>query len=60
MKTNWKEFCERIISTNGNPSTKDAEECGISFSAWFELATRKTSEQLVKNAKEVLKRIEVK
>ena len=60
MKTNWKEFCERIISTNGNPSTKDAEECGISFSAWFELATRKTSEQLVKNAKEVLKRMEVK
>ena len=60
MKTNWKEFCKRIIVTNGNPSTKDAEVCGIPFGMWFELATRNTSDQLVKNAKEVLKRMEVK
>ena len=60
MKANWKEFCKRIIATNGNPSTKDAEECGIPFGMWFELATRKTSDQLVKNAKDVLKRMEVK
>lgn len=53
-KADRKRFCEIIIATNGNPSTKDAENCGVSYSQWFELATRLSSSQLVTNAKAVL------
>lgn len=59
MKTNWKEFCQRIIDTNGNPSTKDAEETGIPFGLWFDLAVRtKNKEKLIENAKNIIKEIE--
>ena len=36
----WKDFCQRVIDTKGNPSTKDAEETGVSFTYWFEFVTR--------------------
>lgn len=54
----WKEFCKRIINTNGNPSTKDAEECGIPFDYWLTLATNTTAAGLVKGAKAVLEKME--
>lgn len=53
-KENWRKYCERIIETNGNPSTKDAEECGIPFYMWFEMAARISSKQLVETAKNIL------
>ena len=57
MKSNWKEFCKRIIKTNGNPSTKDAEECGISFNYWLRIATypNMTKEKLIHAANKYLK-----
>ena len=54
----WKLFCERIVETNGNPSTKDAKECGIPFGYWFEIATRCNREKLIESAKEVIKRLD--
>ena len=56
-KESLRKYCERIIETNGNPSTKDAEEHGIPFGYWFEMTTRVSSEQLVKNAKKVLAKL---
>lgn len=58
QKENWKEFCKRIIATNGKPSTKDAEECGISFEQWLMMATNRTAAGLVKGAKTVLEKME--
>lgn len=55
---NWKEFYKRIIITNGNVSTKDAEECGIPFDYWLTLATNTTAAGLVKGAKAVLEKME--
>lgn len=55
----WKDFCQRVIDTKGNPSTKDAEETGVSFTYWFEFVTRiKTDEQRVERAKFVLDKLE--
>lgn len=58
-RENWAEFCRRIIETNGNPSTKDAEECNISFSKWFELAARYSndSKRMVAAARNVLSKM---
>ena len=62
MKTankQWKDFCQRVIDTKGNPSTKDAVETGIPFSYWFEFVTRiKTNEQRMKYAKIVVEKLE--
>lgn len=57
---NWKEFYKRIIETNGNPSTKDAEECGIPFDYWLILATNSTPNGIVKAAEKALKLMEEK
>lgn len=60
QKENWIEFYKRVINTNGNPSTKDAEECNIPFEKWLRLATHPnlTSEKLVSNAKTALELLE--
>lgn len=52
----WKNFAQRIIDTNGNPSTKDAEECGIPFGVYFEIALsgKNSKENLVANAHKVM------
>lgn len=55
---NWKEFYKRIIITNGNVSTKDAEECGIPFEMWLQLAVNRTPKGLVKAAYKLLKEME--
>lgn len=55
----WKKFAQRIIEKNGNPSLKDAKECGISDGYFNELCMRGLSnEQLVKNAQELISKIE--
>jgi len=56
MKEDWCKFCEIIISTNGNPSTRDATKCGIPFEKWLDIALNVPKEQLIKNAKLVLER----
>ena len=58
----WRDFAKRIIQTQGNPSTKDAEDCGIPFGVYFEIALtgRNTKESLIKKANIILERIEVK
>lgn len=59
-KEDWNQFCKIIIETNGNPTTKDAEKCGIPFGKWFEIATRVSRERLIENAKNVLIKMERK
>lgn len=54
----WKSFAERIIEKKGNPSVKDAKECGIPVGYFNELCMRNlSSEQLVKNAELILSKI---
>lgn len=55
-KADWGRFYERIIETNGNTSTQDAQDCGIPFGAWLELATRTDSKKLVEVAKKNLEK----
>lgn len=54
---NAKEFFTRIVNSKGNPSTKDAEECGVPFSYWFDLCMKFSCEKLEKNAREILAKI---
>lgn len=54
----WEGLCTYIVQNRKLPSTKEAEEkYGVPFSIWFELSTRET-EQLVRNSKRVLNRLE--
>ncbi len=57
----WKKFAQRIIDKNGNPSLKDAKECEIPEGYFNELCIRGISnEQLIKNAQELISKIERK
>ena len=51
-KQNFNELCKVIIETNGNPSTKQVENCGYSFEAFLRLCNC-NKEKLVGKAKEM-------
>lgn len=54
-----KRLCERIIERDGNVSLGDFKEIGISDGIFCELCMRGISaDQLVKNAKKVIERLE--
>jgi hypothetical protein len=59
FKEDCMKFYRRIIETNGQPSTKDAEECNIPFELWLNIATANvTPECLVRCAKKTLSILE--
>lgn len=48
-------LCEKIIDTNGNPSTKDVFSCGYTMEHFIRLSQPNVNtEKLVKNAREAL------
>ena len=53
MQKNFNELCKVIIETNGNPSTKQVENCGYSFEAFLRIA-QCNREKLVEKAKEMI------
>ena len=50
----WLKFAEKIIATNGNPTTKDAADCGIVYGTYFLMAMQNSRDQLLHKAHEVL------
>ena len=50
---NFNELCKVIIETNGNPSTKQVENCGYSFETFLRLCNC-NKEKLIEKAKEIL------
>ena len=55
MLGDWKRFSKIIVAKNGNPSLKDARECGIPDGYFNEICMiGLTNEQLVNNAKKVI------
>lgn len=51
-KQNFNELCKVIIETNGNPSTKQVENCGYSFEAFLRIGNC-DRKKLVEKAKEM-------
>lgn len=52
-KKNFNELCKIIVETNGNPSTKQMENCGYSFEAFLRLSQCDRN-KLVEKCKKVI------
>lgn len=52
-KQNFNKLCKIVVETNGNPSTKQVENCGYSFETFLRLS-QYDRKNLVKKCKRVI------
>lgn len=54
-KQNFDKLCKIIIETDGNPSTKQVENCGYPFEAFLRICNC-DREKLVKEVKKIIEK----